>query len=83
MQGRALDVGCGSGEHALMCAALGLEVTGVDLAPIAISRAQNNVRERGLTARFLRHDALRLAATSSCCASATGNPAKASTGRAA
>ncbi|MEV1176611.1 class I SAM-dependent methyltransferase [Nonomuraea sp. NPDC049784] len=60
-QGRVLDVGCGSGEHALMCAALGLDATGVDLAPIAISRAQDKARERGLTARFLRHDALRLA----------------------
>ncbi|TMR88408.1 class I SAM-dependent methyltransferase [Nonomuraea basaltis] len=61
IQGRVLDVGCGTGEHTLMCAALGLEVTGVDLASRAISTAQAKARERGLTARFLRHDALRLA----------------------
>ena len=28
--GRVLDVGCGTGEHALMAAALGLDATGVD-----------------------------------------------------
>jgi SAM-dependent methyltransferase len=61
IQGRVLDVGCGTGEHALMCAALGLDATGVDLAPRAISRARDKARERGLTARFLQHDALRLA----------------------
>ncbi|WP_327582339.1 class I SAM-dependent methyltransferase [Nonomuraea sp. NBC_00507] len=61
LRGRVLDVGCGTGEHTLMCAALGLDVTSVDLAPRAISIAQAKARERGLTARFLRHDALRLA----------------------
>lgn len=61
IQGQVLDVGCGTGEHTLMCAALGLDATGVDLAPIAIDRARAKARERGLTARFFRHDALRLA----------------------
>ncbi|WP_433436588.1 class I SAM-dependent methyltransferase [Nonomuraea sp. CA-141351] len=61
IQGRVLDIGCGTGEHTLMCAALGLDSTGVDLAPRAIGLAQDKARERGLTARFLRHDALRLA----------------------
>jgi SAM-dependent methyltransferase len=56
-----LDVGCGTGEHTLMCAALGLDTTGIDLAPRAISAAQAKASERGLTARFLHHDALRLA----------------------
>ncbi|MFG1706546.1 class I SAM-dependent methyltransferase [Nonomuraea sp. M3C6] len=61
IQGRVLDVGCGTGEHTLMCAALDLDATGVDLAPKAINLAQDKARERGLTARFLRHNALRLA----------------------
>ncbi|MEV4113459.1 class I SAM-dependent methyltransferase [Nonomuraea sp. NPDC049695] len=61
IQGQVLDVGCGTGEHALMCAALGLDATGVDLAPKAIDRAGEKARERGLTVRFLRHDVLRLA----------------------
>jgi SAM-dependent methyltransferase len=58
--GRVLDVGCGTGEHALMAARLGLEATGVDTAPAAISRARAKAAERGLTARFVVGDALAL-----------------------
>ncbi|TMC51123.1 MAG: class I SAM-dependent methyltransferase [Chloroflexi bacterium] len=61
LRGRVLDVGCGTGEHVLMCAGLGLEVTGVDAAPAAIARAEAKARDRGLTARFLVWDALQLA----------------------
>jgi len=59
--GRVLDVGCGTGEHVLMCAAAGLDATGVDLAAAAISAAERKAHERGLTARFLRRDVRRLA----------------------
>lgn len=55
-----LDVGCGTGEHVLMCADRGLDVTGVDLAPTALAAARAKAEQRRLTARFLRHDALRL-----------------------
>jgi ubiquinone/menaquinone biosynthesis C-methylase UbiE len=58
--GRVLDVGCGTGEHTLMAAALGLEATGIDLSALALQAAQRKARDRGLTARFLHHDALRL-----------------------
>ena len=58
--GQVLDVGCGTGEHVLMCAAVGLEATGVDIAAAAISAAEQKARQRGLTARFLRHDVRRL-----------------------
>ena len=58
--GRVLDVGCGTGEHALMAARLGHEATGVDTAPTAISIAQGKARDRGLVARFLGWDALEL-----------------------
>jgi SAM-dependent methyltransferase len=61
IRGRVLDIGCGTGEHALMAAGLGLDVTGVDLASNALRTAEGKARERGLTARFLRHDILRLA----------------------
>lgn len=60
IRGRVLDAGCGTGEHALMCAALGHDTTGVDLASAAIRRAQDKARQRGLTVRFLVHDARRL-----------------------
>jgi SAM-dependent methyltransferase len=60
-RGRVLDVGCGTGEHALLAAGLGLEATGIDVAGAAIERAREKARERGLTARFLVGDALELA----------------------
>jgi ubiquinone/menaquinone biosynthesis C-methylase UbiE len=61
ISGRILDVGCGTGEHVLMCAALGLDATGIDLAGAALRQAEDKARRRGLPARFLHHDALRLA----------------------
>lgn len=60
LRGRVLDAGCGTGEHTLMAAAIGCAATGVDLAADALRRAERKERERGLTARFLRHDARRL-----------------------
>jgi ubiquinone/menaquinone biosynthesis C-methylase UbiE len=61
IRGRVLDVGCGTGEHALMAAGMGLEATGIDSAPTAIALAEAKARDRGLTAHFLVHDALQLA----------------------
>lgn len=61
IRGRVLDSGCGTGEHVLMCAGLGLDATGIDLAAAALRRAEEKARERGRTARFLRHDARRVA----------------------
>jgi cyclopropane fatty-acyl-phospholipid synthase-like methyltransferase len=60
LRGRVLDVGCGTGEHALMAAAIGLDATGIDAAPSAIAIAQRKALERQLTARFLVHNALDL-----------------------
>ena len=61
IQGRVLGVGCGTGEHVLMAAGLGLDATGVDLASTALRAAGEKARTRGLTARFLRWDARNLA----------------------
>jgi SAM-dependent methyltransferase len=58
--GRVLDAGCGSGEHALLAAARGADVVGVDISPRAIGRARHKAAERGLTARFEVGDALSL-----------------------
>jgi SAM-dependent methyltransferase/DNA-binding MarR family transcriptional regulator len=60
LRGRVLDVGCGTGEHALMTAGLGLPSTGIDAAPTAIAIAEGKARERGLSARFLVWNALEL-----------------------
>jgi SAM-dependent methyltransferase len=60
LRGRVLDVGCGTGEHALMAAERGLEATGVDTAPSAIAIAQRKAAERGLSVRFAVFDALDL-----------------------
>src|SRR2546421_2189920 len=61
IRGRVLDVGCGTGEHALMAAELGLDATGVDMATAAIEAAKRKARDRGLSARFLVWDAFELA----------------------
>lgn len=61
IRGAVLDVGCGTGEHVLMCAGLGLEATGIDLATRALATAEAKACDRGLRARFLRQDARHLA----------------------
>jgi len=60
LRGRVLDVGCGTGEQALMAASLGLEATGIDSAPTAIAIAKRKARERDPSVRFLVWDALEL-----------------------
>ncbi|MFF7203146.1 class I SAM-dependent methyltransferase [Streptomyces sp. NPDC008141] len=60
IRGRVLDVGCGTGEHVLMCHDLGLDATGVDLAAGALRVAEDKARRRGAIVRFLHHDARRL-----------------------
>ncbi|MEV6781736.1 class I SAM-dependent methyltransferase [Streptomyces sp. NPDC051098] len=60
IRGRVLDIGCGTGEHVLMCHDLGLDATGVDLAASALRVAEDKARTRGAAVRFLHHDARRL-----------------------
>lgn len=60
LRGRVLDAGCGTGEHTLLAAQLGLDATGVDTAAAAVASAKRKARERGLAARFLVHSALEL-----------------------
>jgi cyclopropane fatty-acyl-phospholipid synthase-like methyltransferase len=60
IKGKVLDVGCGTGEHALMAAAVGLEAVGIDTSPTAIEIAMRKARDRGLKARFLVSNVLQL-----------------------
>jgi SAM-dependent methyltransferase len=60
LRGRLLDAGCGTGEHALLAAARGADVVGVDISPVAIGLARAKAAERGVTARFEVGDVLRL-----------------------
>ena len=57
LRGRVLDVGCGTGEHALMAAEAGCEAVGVDIAPTAIRLAEAKASERGTPACFVVGDA--------------------------
>jgi ubiquinone/menaquinone biosynthesis C-methylase UbiE len=54
---RLLDVGCGSGQVALCAAREGVNVTGVDIAPNLVQRAQARADAEGLNARFIEGDA--------------------------
>jgi SAM-dependent methyltransferase len=60
--GSVLDAGCGTGENALLLAAQGHPVLGVDFAAGAIERAAAKAAHRGLPVEFLVADALDLAA---------------------
>lgn len=55
-----LDSGCGSGEHALLAASMGLTARGVDVSTTAIERARAKARQRGLAADFIVGDVLAL-----------------------
>lgn len=58
--GNLIDVGCGTGEHAMLFASKGYEVLGVDSAPLAIEKAREKASQRGSRAEFQVADALRL-----------------------
>ena len=59
--GSVLDIGCGTGEHALFFAGEGHEVWGIDSTPSAIRKAREKAAARGLPVHFMVLDALALA----------------------
>jgi SAM-dependent methyltransferase len=58
--GPVLDVGCGTGDNALLIAGLGLPVLGVDVADTAVRLARARAAGRGIVAEFAVADAFRL-----------------------
>ena len=58
IQGRVLDIGCGTGDLALWLAGRGCTVTGVDFLEQPLAAARRKAGERGLDVTFLTMDAL-------------------------
>ena len=52
-----LDLGCGTGRHALELARRGFGVTGLDLSPDLIAQARAKARQENLEVKFLEGDA--------------------------
>jgi cyclopropane fatty-acyl-phospholipid synthase-like methyltransferase len=58
--GKALDIGCGRGEHAIRMARLGWQVTGIDFVPQAVKQAGKRAAAAGVDARFVTGDVTRM-----------------------
>jgi cyclopropane fatty-acyl-phospholipid synthase-like methyltransferase len=58
--GRALDIGCGRGENAIMLAMNGCDATGIDLAENAISDAKAKAIERHVELNFVAGNVLQM-----------------------
>jgi SAM-dependent methyltransferase len=57
---RALELGCGTGTNCVWLAQQGFEVTGIDLAPLAVERAEKRAHAAGVKVHFLVADVLHL-----------------------
>src|SRR4051812_30401147 len=58
--GKALDVGCGTGAHAIELARRGWQVTGVDAVAKALAAAREKAAAADAEVRFVEGDATRL-----------------------
>jgi SAM-dependent methyltransferase len=58
--GRALELGCGMGVNAVFLAAQGLDVTAVDVSPLAVQEAAARAAQARVSVRWLAADALEL-----------------------
>jgi SAM-dependent methyltransferase len=56
----AIDLGCGTGTNSIYLTQRGFEVTGVDLSPTAIERAQSKQANMAIKAKFVQGDVLNL-----------------------
>lgn len=54
--GRALDLACGAGRNALVLAAHGWQVLGVDISPVGLHLARDEARRRGIQLDLLAAD---------------------------
>ncbi len=61
---KILDIGCGTGRHAVELATRGYQVTGVDLSDSMIQKARQNAKQQQAHVIFEKHDARALPYTS-------------------
>ena len=54
---RILDIGCGTGRHAIELTRRGWNVTGIDLSEAQLARARQKAEAAGVEVEFLRRDA--------------------------
>jgi ubiquinone/menaquinone biosynthesis C-methylase UbiE len=54
---KILDIGCGTGRHAIELAKRGYKVTGIDLSESQLQRASEKAKEAGVDVRFIQSDA--------------------------
>lgn len=57
---KILDVGCGTGRHAIELAKRGYNVTGIDLSEAQLAEAKRKADEQNLDIPFLKYDARKL-----------------------
>jgi 2-polyprenyl-3-methyl-5-hydroxy-6-metoxy-1,4-benzoquinol methylase len=57
---KILDIGCGTGRHAIELATRGYSVTGVDLSEAMLKKARENALNKGLKIDFIKADARNL-----------------------
>ena len=57
---RALELGCGTGTNSVWLAQQGFEVTAIDVAPLAVERAEERAHAAGVRVHFVVGDVLNL-----------------------
>ena len=57
---RILDIGCGTGRHAIELAQRGYNVTGIDLSEAQLAKARAKAASAGVSAQFIKADARQL-----------------------
>ena len=57
---RALDLGCGEGRHTILLAKRGYDVVALDLEPLAVQKAMEQVARAGASAMYVAGNALDL-----------------------
>ena len=58
-RGKALDIGCGTGDNSIWLAQSGFEVVGTDVSEIALEQAGEKAARAGLKCEFIRIDFIR------------------------